>query len=170
MLNLTVPQTVQQTRMQTCQACKFYKEHTRSCGTLLLGRKLKPEEVHEIEKELHVKHYKKKYRLCGCFLPAKTYGIFETCPIGKWGVHSLSEAELEQIVSFVDCLPTVGTYNANSVRELNKWYKLLTGSKKNISTCPSCVRETVRTFRKEIAKYKQEIQTQENANTTTDTE
>ena len=165
-----MPPAIQQTRMAICQACKFYKETTRSCGTLLLGRKLKPEEVAQIEKELHVKHYKKKYRLCGCFLPAKTYGIFEACPISKWGVHSLNEKELEQIVLFVDGLPTVGTYNADSVRELNKWFKLLTGSKKNISTCPSCVRDTVRTFRKEIAKYKQEIQTQENANTTTETE
>ena len=156
--------------MQICQTCKFYKEHTRSCGTLILGRNLKPEEVAEVEKELHVKHYKKKYRLCGCFLPAKTWGIFEACPIGKWGVHSLSETELQEIISFVDGLPTLGTYNADSVRELNKWYKLLTGSRKNISTCPNCVRETVRTFRKEIAKYKQEIQTQQNADTYTETE
>lgn len=161
---------IQQTRMAICQACKFYKEATRSCGTLLLGRKLKPEEVAQIEKELHVKQYRKKYRLCGCLLPVKTYGIFEACPIGKWGVHSLSETELQQIISFVDGLATVGTYNVDSVRQLNKWYKLLTGSRKNISTCPSCVRETVSTFRKEISKYKEQIQLQQNANNNNEVE
>lgn len=129
------------------------------------------EEVDELDKELVVKHYKKTIRLCGCFLPAKTWGIFEACPVGKWGVHSLSEEEQKQIVEFVDTLPNYGKYSGDTVRELNRWYKLLTGSRKNISTCPNCIREAVRVFRKEIAKFKQEIQTQESyANTSTENE
>jgi hypothetical protein len=157
--------------MQICQTCKHYKKHTRSCGTLVFGRTLKPEEVEEAKKENNIKHYKKKVRLCGCFLPAKTFGVFEACPISKWGVHALSEEELKQIVSFVDTLPIVGTYNGETVRQLNMWYKLLTGSRKNISTCPNCVRETVRTFRREIKKYKEEIfNEQNNADTNTETE
>lgn len=156
--------------MQICQTCKHFKQHTRSCGTLVFGRALKPEEIQEAQKENKIKHYKKKVRLCGCYLPAKTFGIFQACPLGKWGVHALSTEELQQIVAFVDALPQFGTYNSNTVRELNRWYKLLTGSRKNISTCPNCVRETVRTFRKEIQKYKQQIQEQQNANTNSETE
>jgi hypothetical protein len=171
MFTLTVPLTIQKTRIEICQACKFYKQSTRSCGTLIVGRKLTKEELEEIDKDNLVKHYRKKVRLCGCFLPAKTWGIFESCPVGKWGVHALSETEVEQIVSFVDTLPNVGSYNADTVRELNRWHKLLTGSRKNISTCPNCVRETVRTFRREINKYKEQIQkAKEDANTNTTTE
>jgi hypothetical protein len=157
--------------MQICQTCKYFKQTTRSCGTLVFGRALKPEEIEEAKKENRIKYYKKKVRLCGCFMPAKTFGIFQTCPIGKWGVHALSEEEMQQILSFVDTLPKFGTYKSETIKELNKWYKLLTGSRKNISTCPTCVRETVRTFRREIKKYKEELLNQDNnADTNAETE
>jgi hypothetical protein len=155
--------------MQICQTCKHFKQLTRSCGTLVFGRALKPEEIEEAKKENRIKHYKKKIRLCGCFLPAKTFGIFQSCPIGKWGVHALSEEEMQRIVLFVDSLPQFGTYKTETIKELNVWYKLLTGSRKNISTCPNCIRETVRTFRREIKKYKEELSNQEN-NADTNTE
>lgn len=160
-MQLTVPRITQQARMETCQACKFYKSVTSSCGTVILGRKLTQDEIEELKKENSVRHYKKTVRLCGCVLPLKTWGIFEACPIGKWGVHALSEKEIEQIVSFVDGLPTFGTYKVDTLRELNTWHKLLTGSRKNISTCPDCVRETVKTFRREIKKYKEQTNNNE---------
>ncbi len=170
MLSLTVTKEVHLQRMRTCEGCKFFKSITKSCGTLIVGRKLTQEELEELQKENLVKHYKKKIRLCGCWLPAKTYGLFESCPVGKWGMESLSKEQMQKLILFVEDLPQYGIYKSESVKELNRWFQFVTGSKKNISGCPTCVRDMVKTFRKEIKKYKLQFQKEEeHANTNTET-
>ena len=85
-------------------------------------------------------------------------------------MESLSKEQIQKLILFVEQLPKYGIYKSENVKELNRWFQFLTGSRKNISACPSCVRDMVKTFRREIKKYKVEFQKEEdNANTNTET-
>ena len=158
MLNFTVPKSERERRLSVCHKCRFYKEITQSCGTLIVGRRLKPEELEEAERDNLRKHNKKRVRLCGCVIPLKTWGKLEQCPIGKWGVYDLTQKQMEELVAFVEGLPTYGIINGEGLIELNKWQNILSGVKQPISGCPPCIRQSIIDLRATIKEYKKGLE------------
>lgn len=154
MSKFVVPKEERERRLSVCHKCRFYKETTQSCGTLIVGRRLKPEELEEAERENVRKYKKKSVRLCGCFLPAKTWLKLEQCPIGKWSVYEFTPEEMEELVAFVDSLPKFGIIGGDKVEVLNQWYNKLTGQRQPLSKCPPCIRQTIFQLRQTIEEYK----------------
>lgn len=58
-------------RLSICQECPFYKESTKSCGTLMMG------DIVELAGG-------QQAQLCGCYMPDKVKYKDEHCPIGNW--------------------------------------------------------------------------------------
>lgn len=134
-----VPPAIADERMRTCKECKHFVESTQSCGTLILGDKLSPEDLAEAEKENQITHYRKKLRLCGCRMPVKTKYALARCPINKWGRFKLSEEETEALRDFISGLPTQGVYTAEMVREAAAWFTKMTGQRYGCSSCKAKV-------------------------------
>ena len=130
-----VPPAVAIERLNLCKACKHFKVETQSCGTLILGDKLSAEDLAEAEALNEITHYRKKLRLCGCFMPTKTkYSLFR-CPVNKWGRYKLNETEAEALREFILGLPTQGVYSAHTVKEAAEWFTKLTGQRQGCSSC-----------------------------------
>lgn len=148
MPNFSVPPQIRTNRLQTCIKCKFYKPHTSSCGTLIIGDALTPEELAEIELENEITWYKKKKRLCGCNMPWKTKFSFASCPIGKWGKYRLSDEETKQLIEFINTIPDKGVILSNQVSELYQWFSRMTGRKER--PCSSCVGQLIQEFKNQL--------------------
>jgi len=130
-----VPPAIAAERLKICRACKHYRPEFNTCGTLILGDKLSPEDLESAEAANEVTHYRKKLRLCGCVMPIKTkYSLFR-CPINKWGRYQLSEDETESLRAFVSGLPTQGIYTAGIIKEAAEWFQKMTGQRHGCSSC-----------------------------------
>ena len=130
-----VPPSIAIERLNICKACKHFKVETQSCGTIILGDKLSPEDLAEAEANNEITHYRKKLRLCGCFMPVKTkYSLFR-CPINKWGRYKLNETEADALREFVLGLPTQGIYTAEIIKEASEWFTKITGQRQGCSSC-----------------------------------
>ena len=131
--------TVQAERQAICHHCKWYKEPTDSCGTLILGGRV---EV-DAPKDNNVTHYKRKIRLCGCKIAWKVKFKAQQCPAGKWLRDGITDEDIEQIKEWLDQLPKRSRW---SVEELKPFYVVASKVKgMNIepSTCSSCVHDLI---------------------------
>lgn len=134
-----VPPAIAAERLTICRACKHFKESTQSCGTLILGNKMSPEDLAEAEANNAITHYRKKLRLCGCHMPYKTKLSLWRCPINKWGRYKLNEEETEALAAFISGLPTQGVYTAQMVKEAAAWFTKMTGQRYACSSCKAKV-------------------------------
>jgi hypothetical protein len=130
-----VPPAIQTQRLTICQACKHYKSSTRSCGTLVIGQKLTPEELAEAEANNQVTHYRKKTRLCGCVMPAKTKLALFRCPLNKWGYYRLTDKETIELKEFISSLPTDGKISGLDIRLAAEWFSRMTGRRVSCASC-----------------------------------
>lgn len=160
MFKLNVPARVRTARMNECGKCKFYNEEHGSCGTpmnlvgLITGTHgglVDPEEV-DVEPETQdvnlVKYYKKKVRLCGCYVKEKTKFAFESCPIGKWGKYRLNDEETEMLENFINSLPKSGKLTSEEVDKVVKWFEKVSG--RSMSRCDECIRTVIKELRLQI--------------------
>jgi hypothetical protein len=131
----TVPPAIRAQRLATCKACKHFKSITHSCGTLVVGRKLTEEELAEAEENNQITHYRKKTRLCGCFIPEKSKWSLERCPINKWGYYRLNEEEARELAAFISGLPTDGKLSGVTVRLAADWVYKMTGRRVSCASC-----------------------------------
>lgn len=154
MWNLNVPKDIQDGRMNICRQCKFYNTNGTkpTCGRPIIGRELTPEEIEELEQENVVTFYRRKTRLCGCYLKEKTKYSFTSCPIGKWGKYRLSDEETKELKAFISELPTKGIYKSENILQLKEWFTRMTGSKKSIPNCPSCLKQLIKAFQEQLNK------------------
>jgi hypothetical protein len=152
MWNLNVPKEVQDGRMTICKKCKFYNQNGTkpTCGTPIIGDALTPEQIEELEKENIVSFYRRKTRLCGCYLRQKVKFTFTSCPVGKWGKYRLNEEETIELKKFIDTLPTKGIYKSENILQLKEWFSRITGSKKNIPNCPKCIKELISEIKQQL--------------------
>lgn len=127
MLNFQVPPKVRKQRLETCLSCKYYKESTGSCGTLIMGNKLTDEQNTELDQENIITWYKRKTRLCGCVVKEKVKWKFERCPVNKWTRFNLNEEEVAELRTFMASLPKEGRVASHQVRQLTQWVLKLTG-------------------------------------------
>ena len=162
MFKLNVPARVRMARMNECGRCKFYNATHSSCGTpmnlkgLLTGTHgglVEPEEteVEEERTELNVvKYYKKKVRLCGCYIGEKSKFSFESCPIGKWGKYRLTDSETDILEEFIGSLPKTGKMSSAEVDTVMKWFERVSG--RPVRRCDDCVRAMVKELQLQIGQ------------------
>ena len=152
MWNLNVPKSVQDGRLMICRQCKYFNPNGNrpTCGTPIIGDALTKEQLEEIDKENHVTFYRRKTRLCGCFLKEKTKYTFTSCPIAKWGKYRLSEEETKQFQTFMHELPTKGILKRENILQLREWFVKMTGSKKVIPMCPRCILDLITAMKAQL--------------------
>lgn len=152
MWNLNVPKSVQDGRMTICRQCKFFNPNGTkpTCGRPIIGNALTPEQIEEIEQENQVTFYRRKTRLCGCYLREKTKYSFTSCPIGKWGKYRLSDEQTEQLKAFIAELPKKGIFKSENILQLKDWFYQMTGTIKRIPNCPKCVIDLVNAIKAQL--------------------
>jgi hypothetical protein len=153
--------------MNECGKCKFYNAEHGSCGTpmnlkgLITGTHgglVDPEEVDvdtEVQEFNLVKYYKKKVRLCGCYIKEKTKFSFESCPVGKWGKYRLTDTETNLLEEFITSLPTKGKLSNEEVNQVLKWFERVSGTP--VKRCDDCVRAMIKELQLQIGN-KQDVQ------------
>ena len=130
---------VQAERQAICHECKWYKESTDSCGTLVFGNRFED----SILRLLNVTYYKRKIRLCGCKIAWKVKFKAQQCPAGKWLRDGITDEDIEQIKEWLDQLPKRSRW---SVDELKPFYVVASKVKGvNIepSTCTQCLHDLI---------------------------
>lgn len=147
---ITAPREVRDQRRDICQGCKHYNSTFKTCGTPLVGRKLTPEETEEIIAANEITRNKQKFKLCGCFMPVKWRLPWVKCPLQKWGLHGLTDAEIKELESFLDSLPK-DVIPAKTVTELFNWAGRIRGSR--VTTCGECVKGIISEMRENINEY-----------------
>jgi hypothetical protein len=147
---ITTPREVRDQRRQICEGCKHYKKIFRSCGNLIVGRKLTPEEIEEAKAANLITRNKQTFELCGCFMPLKWRIPWVTCPLQKWGLHGLTEAEIEELKNFLDSLPK-NVLASKEVTALFTWAGRIRGTR--VTTCGECVQGIIDEMRKNLNEY-----------------
>lgn len=130
-----VPPQIAAERYKICQSCKHFRAPTKSCGTLILGDRLSPEDLAEAEKANEITHYRKRLRLCGCKMNMKTHLALFRCPVNKWGRYKLTDAETAALREFLSGLPTQGVYTQEHVKQAANWFTKMTGKSYGCSSC-----------------------------------
>lgn len=140
-----VPSEVQAQRMNICEACKWFKDSTKSCGTLITQAfKDRVGEVDAVEvKGNVVRHYRKPIKLCGCYMPAKTELAWASCPAEKWGTFGLGHKELARLKTIALELKRTGRLELGSEKAImfKLYLSKLTGKNVELTNCPSCINE-----------------------------
>jgi hypothetical protein len=137
----TVPPAIRDSRIKTCQECKYYKKTTMSCGTLIVGD--------TVPEENEFSYRKKKIKLCGCVMPVKTRLMFAKCPMGKWDSFRLSKEEIQELKEFVNGLPLSKLSN-EQVTKLFEMKSKITGRRESATRCGSCVNSLINEFKKQL--------------------
>lgn len=149
-----VDTNLQKERLDICRGCKFYVKATASCGPLIVGRKLTKEE----QKELDVKHYKAKIRLCGCRMKEKVKYSWAECPAGFWGKQieekelKIAEKEKKEITDFLLTLRGQSKIEREQLERLYNIASEVQGKRLPISTCPPCIKDMINYLLSELGK------------------
>ena len=153
MLNLRVSNEIAKERYAICQGCKFFVKETRSCGPLILGRNLSPDEL----KSLEVRHYKRKVRLCGCVMKLKTLLPFSSCPADKWKAVEMGglspervakkRTEINEFLARIEGRPSLHT---TELKELFGYIAFLYNKRVEFTVCSSCIQNYINDLKKRV--------------------
>ena len=153
MLNLRVSNEIAKERYAICQGCKFFVKETRSCGPLILGRNLSPDEL----KSLEVRHYKRKVRLCGCVMKLKTLLPFSSCPADKWKAVEMNGLSPERVakkrdemIGFLDRIKGKPTLGHKDIMELLEYIRFLYNKSVKVTNCDDCIRNYLDDLKKRV--------------------
>jgi hypothetical protein len=171
MFKLNVPARVRMARLNECGKCKFYNAEHESCGTpmnlkgLVTGTHGGLVDLSELDgvvdesdvdtdidlQDLNlVKYYKKKVRLCGCYVKEKTKYSFASCPVGKWAKYRLTDTETNMLEEFINSLPKVGKLSSAQVDSVIKWFERVSG--RPMKRCDDCVRAIIKELKIQIGE------------------
>jgi hypothetical protein len=146
MYNFNVLPAVKKERLDICKKCKWYNDGW--CGTPIIGNTVEAEEN-------NVTYYREKIKLCGCNLEWKTKYRFTSCPAGKWHAVNWSDKEIRELDKFITRMHGAHKIEDVDRAELAKWFGKITGKREQPSTCPSCIRELINEFRRQLGKVKE---------------
>ena len=145
MFNFNVPLQIQRERLNICKTCKFFKPITQSCGTLLIGGEVDPEEN-------SVTFYREKIKLCGCVMPIKTKFRFTSCPAHKWHSLDWKPEEVQALDEFIKRIYGKHKMDMEDVQLLYHWFSKVTKKHQQPSQCASCIRDLINEFRRQLGK------------------
>jgi hypothetical protein len=142
-----VSEKIHAERIGICEACKWFKKSTKSCGTLIAAAFQRPvEDVEAIMiKENRVKHYKKPVQLCGCRMDVKTKFAWASCPAEKWLPVRINKDELIELKALAKYLKGRGSFNSNEevFQKFLIFMRKLTGENVQFKGCNSCMRDLI---------------------------
>jgi len=121
-----VDRKTREERMARCTSCEYYVAETRTCGTLLLGGEAKVG--------------KRKVKLCGCVMPLKTKLKTSACPINKWS-RQVDAETVKRLRELVEKQGSDTRMKATDAHQMFELYNKAFGTKKQFTTCPSCVKQ-----------------------------
>ena len=116
-------------RMQICKGCEHYLIATKSCGTLGIGSEVEDENGERV-------------KLCGCIMPVKTSLRISSCPLNKWSRY-ISDEDIENIKLLLKDLEGKNVIEGNQNHQLTELWNKASGGNKKMSSCNSCVRQTI---------------------------
>jgi len=138
-MNIFSSRNLARERIEICESCKFFKTNTRTCGTPIIGGK--------------VKYNKKEYELCGCFMDVKSAIQFAKCPINKWKGLQLTHEEYLEVKQLLDSTNvSITNVQQQQVRRLSEKYlglKLNTGG----NNCAPCVKKNLDRLKVIVTEY-----------------
>lgn len=123
-------------RLQICKTCEHFLPHTKSCGTIGIGSKVDAPDG-------------SKVKLCGCIMTVKTRLKIASCPLKKW-TSEISKSNLEKIKSLLDDIDGLNTITGAQNKKLTELWNIAAGGNKTVSSCNSCVRQTIKDLKKLI--------------------
>lgn len=129
-------------RLAICEACKYFKQETKSCGTILRPRTLR-----------------NGVYLCGCHMPTKTRFKAASCGAGKWE-EQITQEELDQLKKMVEMQ---GTITSDQIREMIDTYNSVTGANEKYTTCTACLRQIQQKMR-QMVEFDHEAEVKERTN------
>ena len=148
MLNFNVPLHIQRERLNICKSCKFFNSTFKTCGTPIVGNQVDPEEN-------NVTYYKAKIKLCGCFMEVKTKFRFASCPANKWFALDMKPEEIAVLDEFINRVNKANKIEQQDIQLLYHWYSKITKKHQQPSGCPSCIRDLINEFRRQLGKVNQ---------------
>jgi len=117
-------------RMQICKECEHYITLTKSCGTLGIGTEVEDENGDKV-------------KLCGCIMPIKTSLRISSCPLNKWTKY-IRDEDIENIKILLKELDGKNVIRGNQILQLTELWNKASGGNKKVSSCNSCIRQTIK--------------------------
>ena len=129
--------TLSKDRMLICEACKYFKKNTRTCGTPIKGNT--------------ITYKKKKHKLCGCFMDIKSTLKFAHCPLGKWKELQITHEEYLEVKELLDS--TKHKITRVQQQQLRFYFEKYLGLKIQSSNCSPCVKNNLDKLRQITEEY-----------------
>ena len=127
-------------RLAICGKCKHFKKKSRTCGTPIVGQT--------------ITYRKKKYKLCGCFMDAKSLLKFARCPLGKWVNPPITETEYKEMKQLLS--KTVDKITAEQNKQIAILHRKYYNSNATPNNCVPCVVKNINDLKEVIAQYEHE--------------
>ncbi len=129
-------------RMATCIECPAYNATTRTCGTPL--NKLNPlGETMTIEGVT--------FKPCGCFLDIKTKMTLSDCPANRWE-KVVDGSLMQDAQTLLFNAKKNGALNNDERTLLARLKSLMTGKNEKVTSCVSCVNQTIAELNKQLKR------------------
>ena len=136
-MSIVVKPEVAAERLKICKGCKFYKESTGSCGTLLIGGE--------------VKYYRRVIRLCGCVMKLKVQFHLSSCPAGKWEPVALTQEKKAKAKAFLQSIEGHSKLDNLQVQQLYDWRAKISGEVRQTKFCSTCVVEIINELKEALS-------------------
>jgi hypothetical protein len=82
-------------------------------------------------------------------MTVKTRLKVASCPLKKW-TSEISKSNLEKIKSLLDDIDGLNTITGAQNKKLTELWNIAAGENKTVSSCNSCVRQTIKELKKLI--------------------
>lgn len=129
-------------RMATCVECPAYNATTRTCGTPL--NKLNPlGETMTIDGVT--------FKPCGCFLDIKTKMTLSDCPANRWE-KVVDGSLMQDAQTLLFNAKKNGALNNDERTLLAKLKSLMSGRNEKVTSCVSCVNQTIAELNKQLKR------------------
>lgn len=129
-------------RMATCIECPAYNATTRTCGTPL--NKLNPlGETMTIDGVT--------FKPCGCFLDIKTKMTLSDCPANRWE-KVVDGSLMQDAQTLLFNAKKNGALNNDERTLLARLKSLMTGKNEKVTSCVSCVNQTIAELNKQLKR------------------
>lgn len=150
---MIVTQKIQADRLTICKGCKWFNAKYLTCGTPLFGKKV--EEDTAAINDNKVTYYKRKIKLCGCFMRVKTKYTWASCPADKWGMVNITPDELKKVKELLMKYEGRTSFESRELAPLVQALSKISG--RNIPMCTSCG-GSVRQLLDDLKKATQDIE------------
>jgi len=129
-------------RLAICVECPAYNATVRTCGKPL--NKLNP-----FGETMTINGV--TFKPCGCFLDVKTKMTLSDCPAGKWA-KVVDASLLQDAKTLLMNAKSKGSIDQKERELLAELKSLMTGRKEKITSCVSCVNQTIDELNRQLKR------------------